>query len=426
MLDILFIKKNLSETITSLKKKNFDAEKIINKLLELDNLRIRLQKKSNLIQEKININSKKIGDLYKNNNINDAKDLKSYGSKLKEDLKEIIEKEKKNKIQIHNILVTVPNIPNSNVPQGKSEKDNQVEKTKTINFISKSNDLSHWDLAKKYDLIDFEKGTVITGSGFPLYKNKGAVMQRALINFFLEFNTKLGYSEYIPPLLVNPESAFGTGNLPDKDGQMYHVEKDDLYLIPTAEVPLTNFHRDEIIDSTILPLRYTAFTNCFRSEAGAAGKDTKGLMREHQFGKVELVSITEPNHSMVEMERMIECVQMVLKKLELPYRLVELCSTDLGFSSSYTIDLEVWMPGQNKFREVSSCSNCKDFQSRRMNMRAKNHSTGEIYYPHTLNGSSIAVGRILISIVENYQEENGTISVPEILKSYMKGKTSIG
>ena len=415
MLDILFIKKNLSETITSLKKKNFDAEKIINKLLELDNLRIRLQKKSNLIQEKININSKKIGDLYKNNNINDAKDLKSYGSKLKEDLKEIIEKEKKNKIQIHNILVTVPNIPNSNVPQGKSEKDNQVEKTKTINFISKSNDLSHWDLAKKYDLIDFEKGTVITGSGFPLYKNKGAVMQRALINFFLEFNTKLGYSEYIPPLLVNPESAFGTGNLPDKDGQMYHVEKDDLYLIPTAEVPLTNIYKNEIIEASNLPIKLTAYTPCFRREAGSYGKNVRGLNRLHQFDKVEIVQITNPKDSYNKLNEMIQHVESLLNELELPFRLVKLCGGDLSFSSALTYDFEVFSRVQEKWLEVSSVSNFETFQARRCNIRFKENN--KVNFCHTLNGSSLALPRILAAILENNQSEKG-IKLPKSLIKY--------
>ena len=415
MLDILFIKKNLSETITSLKKKNFDAEKIINKLLELDDLRIRLQKKSNLIQEKININSKKIGDLYKNNNINDAKDLKSYGSKLKEDLKEIIEKEKKNKIQIHNILITIPNIPNSNVPQGKSEKDNQVEKTKTINFINNSNDLSHWDLAKKYDLIDFEKGTVITGSGFPLYKNKGAVMQRALINFFLEFNTKLGYSEYIPPLLVNPESAFGTGNLPDKDGQMYHVEKDDLYLIPTAEVPLTNIYKNEIIEASNLPIKLTAYTPCFRREAGSYGKNVRGLNRLHQFDKVEIVQITNPKDSYNKLNEMIKHVESLLNELELPFRLVKLCGGDLSFSSALTYDFEVFSRAQEKWLEVSSVSNFETFQARRCNIRFKENN--KVNFCHTLNGSSLALPRILAAILENNQSEKG-IKLPKSLIKY--------
>jgi len=415
MLDILFIKKNLSETITSLKKKNFDAEKIINKLLELDNLRIQLQKKSNSIQEKININSKKIGDLYKNNNTNDAKDLKSYGSKLKEDLKEIIEKEKRNKIQIHNILVAVPNIPNSNVPQGKSEKDNQVEKTKTINFINKSNDLSHWDLAKKYDLIDFEKGTVITGSGFPLYKNKGAVMQRALINFFLEFNTKLGYSEYIPPLLVNPESAFGTGNLPDKDGQMYHVEKDDLYLIPTAEVPLTNIYKNEIIEASNLPIKLTAYTPCFRREAGSYGKNVRGLNRLHQFDKVEIVQITNPKNSYNKLNEMIQHVESLLNELELPFRLLKLCGGDLSFSSALTYDFEVFSRVQEKWLEVSSVSNFETFQARRCNIRFKENN--KVNFCHTLNGSSLALPRILAAILENNQSEKG-IKLPKSLIKY--------
>jgi len=415
MLDILFIKKNLSETIASLKKKKFDSEKIIIKLLELDDLRITSQKKSNSIQEKININSKKIGDLYKNKKLNEANDLKAYGSKLKEDLKEIIEQEKKIKIQIHNILITIPNIPNSNVPEGISEKDNQVEKTKTINFINKLNYLSHWDLAKKYNLIDFEKGTVITGSGFPLYRNKGAIIQRALINFFLEFNTKAGYSEYIPPLLVNQESAFGTGNLPDKDGQMYYIEKDNLYLIPTAEVPLTNIYRNEIIEISNLPIKLTAYTPCFRREAGSYGKNVRGLNRLHQFDKVEIVQITHPKNSHNKLKEMIAHVESLLNALELPFRLVKLCGGDLSFSSALTYDFEVFSRAQEKWLEVSSISNFEAFQSRRCNIRFKENN--KINFCHTLNGSSLALPRILAAILENNQSEKG-IKLPKSLIKY--------
>jgi len=415
MLDILFIKKNLSETIASLKKKKFDSEKIIIKLLELDELRITSQKKSNSIQEKININSKKIGDLYKNKKLNEANDLKVYGSKLKDDLKEIIEQEKKIKIQIHNILITIPNIPNSNVPEGISEKDNQVEKTKTINFINKSNYFSHWDLAKKYNLIDFEKGTVITGSGFPLYKNKGAIIQRALINFFLEFNTKAGYSEYIPPLLVNQESAFGTGNLPDKDGQMYYIEKDNLYLIPTAEVPLTNIYRNEIIEVSNLPIKLTAYTPCFRREAGSYGKNVRGLNRLHQFDKVEIVQITHPDNSYNKLKEMITHVESLLNSLELPFRLVKLCGGDLSFSSALTYDFEVFSRAQEKWLEVSSISNFEAFQSRRCNIRFKENN--KINFCHTLNGSSLALPRILAAILENNQSEKG-IKLPKSLIKY--------
>ena len=265
--------------------------------------------------------------------------------------------------------------------------------------------------------MDYEKAIKLSGSRFSVLKSDLAKLYRALINFMIDINVeKFNYEECVVPELIREECLIGTGQLPKFSDDIFKVDFNDLWLIPTAEVPLTNFHRNEIIDLQRLPLRYTAFTNCFRSEAGAAGKDTKGLIREHQFGKVELVSITEPTKSNVELERMIDCVELILNELELPYRLVELCSGDIGFSSSYTIDLEVWMPGQKKFREVSSCSNCKDFQSRRMKMRTKNFKTGEIFYPHTLNGSSVAVGRILISLLENFQQSNGSVMIPKKTK----------
>ncbi len=415
MLDILFIKNNLSEAITSLKKKKFESDFILKKLIELDEERIESQKKSNNIQEKINTNAKKIGELYKQKNIDDATELKSYGTKLKEELKIILENEKNIKNELYSLLITIPNIPNSKVPEGDSEEHNKVEKTKNIKFTNTSNYLAHWELAKKYDLIDFEKGTTITGSGFPLYKNKGAIIQRALINFFLEFNTNAGYCEYIPPLLVNPESALGTGNLPDKDGQMYHIEKDNLYLIPTAEVPLTNIYRDEIIESSTLPIKITAYTPCFRREAGSYGKNVRGLNRLHQFDKVEIVQITHPNNSYNQLKEMIEHVERLLNELELPFRLVKLCGGDLSFSSALTYDFEVFSVAQNKWLEVSSVSNFETFQARRSNIRCKKNN--EINFCHTLNGSSLALPRVLAAILENNQNENG-IKIPKSLIKY--------
>ena len=415
MLDILFLKNNLSEAIASLKKKKFDSEFILKKLIELDEERIESQKKSNNIQEKINTNAKKIGELYKQKNIDDATELKSYGTKLKEELKIILENEKNIKNELYSLLITIPNIPNSKVPEGDSEEHNKVEKTKNIKFTNTSNYLAHWELAKKYDLIDFEKGTTITGSGFPLYKNKGAIIQRALINFFLEFNTNAGYCEYIPPLLVNPESALGTGNLPDKDGQMYHIEKDNLYLIPTAEVPLTNIYRDEIIESSTLPIKITAYTPCFRREAGSYGKNVRGLNRLHQFDKVEIVQITHPNNSYNQLKEMIEHVERLLNELELPFRLVKLCGGDLSFSSALTYDFEVFSVAQNKWLEVSSISNFETFQARRSNIRCKKNN--EINFCHTLNGSSLALPRVLAAILENNQNENG-IKIPKSLIKY--------
>jgi seryl-tRNA synthetase len=285
---------------------------------------------------------------------------------------------------------------------------------------------NHIEISEEFDFLDYEKAIKLSGSRFSVIKSQLALLSRALMNFMLDINTNdFGYKECIVPELVKSNCLVGTGQLPKFGDDLFKTYFNDLWLIPTAEVPLTNFHREEVINSDLLPLRYTSFTNCFRAEAGAAGKDTKGLMREHQFGKVELVSITKPDSSTNELERMIECVETILKKIKIPYRLVELCSGDLGFSSSYTIDFEVWMPGQNKFREVSSCSNCKDFQSRRMKMRSKKQDTGEVFYPHTLNGSSLAIGRILIGILENFQEKDGSISIPECLRKYMNNRKII-
>ena len=357
----------------------------------------------------------------------DLEKIKIDVTKIKTELDELKKRTDDKKKKLNKILLEVPNLIDERVPIGQSEDDNIVIK-EVGKVVEQKFDLkNHVEILEKQNLLDYNKASKLSGSRFSVLRSSLATMHRALINFMIDINvTEFQYEECIVPELVKSDCLIGTGQLPKFDADLFKTDFNDLWLIPTAEVPLTNFHRDEIIDSTILPLRYTSYTNCFRSEAGAAGKDTKGLMRDHQFGKVELVSITETNNSMVEMERMIECVEMILKKLNIPYRLVKLCSADLGFSSSYTVDLEVWMPGQKKFREVSSCSNCKDFQARRMKMRAKNPSTGEIYYPHTLNGSSIAVGRILISIIENYQQENGSILVPKVLKDYMRGNTSIG
>ena len=415
MLDILFIKKNLSETINSLKKKNFDSKKIIEKLLSIDTDRINTQKKSNAIQENININSKKIGELYQSKKIKEAAKLKLTGTKLKEALKIILEKEKKIKKDLYSLLITIPNIPHPDVPKGNSEKNNIIEKTTILKELDDSDYLAHWDLAKKYDLIDFEKGTTITGAGFPLYKNKGAILQRALINFFLECNTKAGYIEYIPPLLVNEKSAFGTGNLPDKEGQMYHIEKDNLYLIPTAEIPLTNIYRNEILNASDLPIKLTAHTPCFRREAGSYGKNVRGLNRLHLFEKVEIVQITHPKKSYSQIKEMIEHVEKLLTKLELPFRLVKLCGGDLSFSSALTYDFEVFSIAQKKWLEVSSISNFETFQSRRTMIRFKENN--ETDFCHTLNGSSLALPRILAAILENNQSKSG-IKLPKALIKY--------
>ncbi len=422
MHDIKFIKDNSSLFDEILKKRKISISS--KEILFLHNDYLDNLKKTQSLQEKKNSFSKMFSPKLSQK---DLEKIKIDVTKIKMELDELKKRTDEKKKKLNKILLEVPNLIDERVPIGQSEDDNIVIK-EVGKVVEQKFDLkNHVEILEKQNLLDYNKASKLSGSRFSVLRSSLATMHRALINFMIDINvTEFQYEECIVPELVKSDCLIGTGQLPKFDADLFKTDFNDLWLIPTAEVPLTNFHRDEIIDSTILPLRYTSYTNCFRSEAGAAGKDTKGLMREHQFGKVELVSITEPNNSMVEMERMIECVEMILKKLNIPYRLVKLCSADLGFSSSYTVDLEVWMPGQKKFREVSSCSNCKYFQARRMKMRAKNPSTGEIYYPHTLNGSSIAVGRILISIIENYQQENGSILVPKVLKDYMRGNTSIG
>ncbi len=422
MHDIKFIKDNSSLFDKILKKRNISASS--EEILFLHNDYLDNLKKTQLLQEKKNSLSKRFSSKLSQQ---DLEKIKKDVTEIKNDLDELKKKTDEKKIKLNQILLEIPNLVDEKVPVGQSEDDNIILKEVGSIVKTEFNVKNHVEILEKHKLLDYNKASKLSGGRFSVLRSSLATLHRALVNFMIDINvTEFQYEECIVPELVKSDCLIGTGQLPKFDEDLFKIDFNDLWLIPTAEVPLTNFHRDEIIDSSTLPLRYTSFTNCFRSEAGAAGKDTKGLMREHQFGKVELVSITEPKNSMVEMERMIECVEMILKKLNLPYRLVELCSGDLGFSSSYTIDLEVWMPGQNKFREVSSCSNCKEFQARRMKMRAKNYSTGEIFHPHTLNGSSIAVGRILISIIENYQQEDGTISVPDILKNYMKGIITIG
>ena len=419
MHDIKFIKKNPLLLDDSLKKRNLSpcSSKIVKvhneyieqlnqkqKLLEEKNSLSKsfLNKKKNVEEIKILVHELKI----KIDKINDLADLKLH--------------------ELNQLMLFLPNILSKNVPDGKSEQDNKIIKEhgeiKNFNFKPKN----HLELAENLGLMDYKKAIKISGSRFSILKSDLAKLHRGLINFLLDNNSlEFGYEEYVVPELVKSETLEGTGQLPKFEEDLFKTNFNDLYLIPTSEVPLTNLNRDSIINKNDLPLKYTTYTNCFRAEAGASGADTKGLMREHQFGKVELVTISEPDQSDEELNNMIICVENILKKLSIPYRIVELCSGDIGFSSSYTLDIEIWMPGQNKYREVSSCSNCTDFQSRRMKMRIKNFESGEIYYPHTLNGSSLAIGRLLISILENYQNEDGTIKIPSILKEYTNGLSII-
>ena len=415
MLQTSNIKKDAQKIISSLKKKNFEAEIIIKKIIKSDDFRIEIQKELNSLQSQMNSLSKEIGIYFSKGNKEEAELLKKETSKLKLLIQRKNEEQKQITAQIKDLLIQVPNIPNETVPDGNTEEDNEIIKTFGKTQNKNHINLPHWEIAKKYDIINFEKGNIITGSGFPLYKNKGAKLQRALINFFLDFNIEQGYIEYLPPLLVNESSAFGTGNFPDKEGQMYHIEKDNLFLIPTAEVPLTNVFRDEIIDSKKLPLKLTAYTPCFRREAGSYGKNVRGLNRLHQFDKVEIVQLSHPDKSYYHLDEMVKHVSNILEKLELPFRLVKLCGGDLSFSSSLTFDFEVFSCAQKKWLEVSSVSNFESFQATRSNIKFRDGSN--LDYCHTLNGSALALPRIMAAILENKQTENG-ISIPKALHNY--------
>ena len=419
MHDIKFIKKNPLFLDDSLKKRNLAP--CSSKIVKIhDEYLEQLNQKQKLLEEK---NSLSKSFLSKKKNV---EEIKILVHELKIKIDKISDVADLKLRELDQLMLFLPNILSKNVPDGESEQDNRIIKEhgeiKNFNFKPKN----HLELAENLNLIDYKKAIKISGSRFSILKSDLAKLHRGLINFLLDNNSlEFGFEEYVVPELVKSEALEGTGQLPKFEEDLFKTNFNDLYLIPTSEVPLTNLNRDSIINKNDLPLKYTTYTNCFRAEAGASGADTKGLMREHQFGKVELVTISEPEQSYEELNNMINCVENILKKLSIPYRIVELCSGDIGFSSSYTLDIEIWMPGQNKFREVSSCSNCTDFQSRRMKMRIKNFESGEIYYPHTLNGSSLAIGRLLISILENYQNEDGTIKIPSILKEYTNGLSII-
>ena len=423
MHDIKFIKENKTFFEESMKKRNIKIS--ANKIVEIYNSYLDSLNKVQKYQEKKNILSKQISTNSELNE-NEIKKISSDVKTLKENLENYKNESSRKKNELDEYLMQLPNLIDNKTPLGSSEKDNKLikENGNKPKFTFKPK--NHLEIAERLNLIDYKKAIKISGSRFSILKSELSLLHRALMNYMLDTNTQLfQYTECSVPEMVKDECLFGTGQLPKFGEDLFKTNFNNLWLIPTAEVPLTNFHRDDIIDLKNLPLRYTAYTNCFRAEAGAAGKDTKGLMREHQFGKVELVSIVHPDESFKELDRMTKCVEKILFELNLPYRMIELCSADLGFSSSYTIDFEVWMPGQNKYREVSSCSNCKDFQSRRMKTRVKNFNDGKIFFPHTLNGSSVAVGRLLIAIIENYQSEEGFINIPKVLDKYMNGVVQI-
>ena len=415
MLKTSYIVANKEEVIKSLNKRNFNSEDLINELISLDDKRKSIQTEYENMLAESNTISKEIGQLFKINNKDAIPKLKQRSSEIKKSTKVLSDDLVQVKNEIFDILSQIPNIPHKSVPSGNSENDNIVifeSKTK-INVNAK---IPHWDLAKKYDLIDFELGTKITGSGFPVYKGKGAKLQRALISFFLDSNINFGYDEVQVPYLVNENSAFGTGQLPDKEGQMYSIPQDNLYLIPTAEVPITNIFRDEIIEESNLPVLKTGYSPCFRREAGSYGAHVRGLNRLHQFDKVEIVRVEHPEKSYDSLNLMKDQIKSIIEKLELPFRIITLCGGDLGFTSALTYDFEIFSPAQDKWLEVSSVSNFETFQSNRLKIRYRN-SEGKTNLAHTLNGSSLALPRVLATIIENFQTDEG-IKIPKVLHPY--------
>jgi seryl-tRNA synthetase len=416
MLQINYIRENTQEAITKLAKRGFDAKASLEEIIAKDKLRKETQNKLDDILSQSNQLAKEIGSYFKNGEKEKAEEAKLKTVTLKQQSKTLSEQLNQISDELQDLLIHIPNVPHESVPNGKTPEDNEVVKEE--GDIPKLHDgaLPHWELAAKYDLIDFELGTKITGAGFPVYKGKGAKLQRALINFFLDKNTDAGYLEVQPPHLVNEASGFGTGQLPDKEGQMYHVTGDNLYLIPTAEVPVTNIFRDVIVKNDELPIKYTAYTPCFRREAGSYGKDVRGLNRLHQFDKVEIVQVQKPTDSYQTLNVMLEHVTELLRDLELPFRILKLCGGDMSFTSALTFDMEVYSAAQKRWLEVSSISNFESYQANRLKLRYKDENKKNILC-HTLNGSALALPRIVASILENHQDENG-IKIPKALIPY--------
>ena len=422
MLQVAFIRSNTELVKSRLIIKNFKELDLVDEILQLDEERKKLQLEFDNTQAKVNSTSKEIGRLMAKGQKDDAENKKQEVAELKSLLQPITEKLTETEKLVQDKLVLLPNLPSEKVPAGKTPEDNVS--IKIAGDIPKLpiGSVPHWDLIKKYDIVDFETGAKITGSGFPLYKGKGAKLQRALIQYFLDFNTAAGYTEYLPPLMVNEASAYGTGQLPDKEGQMYFMEADNFYMIPTSEVPLTNIYRDEIVKESDLPIKMTAFSPCFRREAGSFGKDVRGLNRVHQFDKVEIVQLAHPEKSYEVQEEMVSHVEKLLLSLELPYRILKLCGGDMSFASALTYDFEVYSAAQEKWLEVSSVSNFENFQTNRMKIRFKD-SNGKMQLVHSLNGSSLALPRIVACLLENNQTPQG-IKLPKVLHTYF-GNTLI-
>jgi len=403
--------------IERLKVKNFDAQSLVNQIVELDKKRRDVQKKLDDKKFEQNNISKQIGQLFKEGKQQEVEALKAQSVKLKDEISELEAEFEPIDKKMYELVVKLPNLPHTSVPSGKSAEDNVVVRQGGQIPTLSSSALPHWDLAKKYNLIDFELGNKITGAGFPLYIGKGSKLQRALISFFLDKATEAGFTEYEAPLMVNYDTAYATGQLPDKDEQMYYVERDKFYLIPTAEVPLTNIYRDVILEEEHLPIKLTGYTPCFRREAGSYGKDVRGLNRLHQFDKVEIVVLSKPEESYQMLEMMVNHVENLVKLLELPYRIVKLCGGDMSFTSALTFDFECYSTAQQKWLEVSSVSNFETFQSNRLKLRYKPQGSKNTVLAHTLNGSALALPRIVASLLENNQTEKG-IKIPKVLVPY--------
>ena len=416
MLQLQVVRDKKDDIINALKKRNIDAAPLINEVLELDEKRRATQTSLDNTLAESNKLSKEIGMLFKTGKAEEANVLKEKTVTLKEDSKRLGEELNTISENLQSVLYKIPNVPHESVPAGNSDEDNEeIFREGDIPTLN-TDALPHWELAKKYDIIDFELGVKITGAGFPVYKGKGARLQRALISYFLDKNTEAGYTEMQVPHLVNEASGFGTGQLPDKEGQMYHVGEDDLYLIPTAEVPVTNLFRDEIVAESDFPIRYTAYTPCFRREAGSYGAHVRGLNRLHQFDKVEIVRVENPANSYQALDNMVEHVKNILRELKLPYRILRLCGGDLGFTAALTFDFEVFSTAQDRWLEISSVSNFEAYQANRLKLRYKDQN-GKSQFAHTLNGSSLALPRVLAGILENYQTADG-IQIPEVLVPY--------
>lgn len=416
MLTLKTIYDNPEKVVEGLRKRNLNAETLIDEVLNHDKNRRNVQTQLDNTLAEINSISKKIGVLFKENRKEEAETARTFVTKLKDRVKTLEQELNETETKLQSILVNIPNVPHESVPSGKNAEDNKIERTGGDFPSLPENSIPHWELAKKYDIIDFELGVKITGAGFPVYKGKGARLQRSLINFFLDNARDNGFVEVQPPYLVNADSGFGTGQLPDKEGQMYHAQIDDLYLIPTAEVPVTNIYRDVILEKKDFPIKNCAYSACFRREAGSYGKDVRGLNRLHQFDKVEIVCIDSPENSYQRLDEMVNYVQSLVEKLELPWRVLRLCGGDMGFTSALTFDFEVYSAAQERWLEVSSVSNFESYQSNRLKCRYRDDQK-KTQLCHTLNGSALALPRIMAALLENNQTSDGIV-IPKVLIPY--------